>query len=170
MTVCAPASVPVASGPLLNVESFSALAPVSVADLADVIVPCFAVASLGWAVRALPARNCAVAAVDVPGVARVRVLAARGAGLPESDAVVALAGTGALASVPVAGVDEVRLAEVKIAVAPAALAGTVDAAPIALGAAPCVPPCASLTMAAGSATVVKDAQGGTQGAAPSAIG
>jgi hypothetical protein len=81
------------------------------------------------------------------------MLAACGAGLPESDVVGPLAGGGALASASIAGVDAARLAEVKIGVALVALAGAVDAAPIALGAAPCVPPCASLTRAPGSATV-----------------
>lgn len=102
MTACAAASVPVAAGPVLNVESFSALASAGDdVELADADVPALAVASPNLA--ASPARAPeTVGAFDVPGVARIRVLATCGSVGPDETTLGALAADGVVASTPAA--------------------------------------------------------------------
>ena len=167
MTACAAASVPGAAGPLPNVESFGALASLEEgAEWADAIVP--AGASRSLAAPVLPVATAGpLAAVDVPGIASVRMLTACGVLGPGTGTVAASAAEVVVVSSPTAGAGAgampggtaaaggsagSRFAALKIVVVPLALASVVDAAAVALGTGPCALLGGPLEMAAVSAT------------------
>lgn len=170
IAACAAASVPPATGALLDADAFSVA---SAAGLLNALVPGLAPASPGLAVGALPEGTAeAPGAAAVPGVARIRTLAACGIVGPEAGTLGAPATVGIVASAPAkfGAAAGSRFAAVKIAAAALAPAGALDPSAIAPVGRPCVLPGGPLTMAAPSATAVLEASDFAGGGACTAGG
>ncbi len=168
IAACAAASVS-AVGPLLEVELFSVLVSVEEGvESANAVI--WDVAASRSLALGLSAPAAAVADLDIPGAASVRMPTACGMLRPEPVAVGPAATNGAVVSMPIPGAGDAagpgaagpgsaagsRFGKAKMPAAPPVSAGALDAAATALGTDPAALPCAALTMAAASVTAAAE--------------